>query len=405
VISKGKIIAAFGMLSILLSLLIRCSNSVAGVGDITDLAIPHDTAATYLDERNPYTFAKAELGRYLFYDRRLSINNTKACASCHAQEFSFTDSYHRSAGALGDLVKRNSRPLINIIFNKYLTSADSTLHFPEQQINNPLMNEHPVEMGIKGNETMILERLAGDPLYRHQFAAAFPADKEPFTIQNLQWAISSFVKSIFSFDARYDHYRSKHDSSILTAAERKGMQLFFSDSLQCHSCHGGINFSTPILQDEQGLTSYYFNTGVYNITDTQNRDDGLAELTGRKEDAGKFRVPTLRNLAFTAPYFHDGSVATLEEIIIGYERRSGEVNGSKWSNKSNGSNRSEESKGAEGIKNQDKHLFIKQFRLNSQERKELIAFLLSLSDSTVCRNPAYANPFSDDETKRQHEKK
>jgi cytochrome c peroxidase len=361
VIGKSKIIAVFLILAIPSSLLVRCSNSVAGVNDINGLAIPYDTASVYLDERNPFTPAKAELGRFLFYDRRLSINNTKACATCHSQEFSFTDGYHRSAGAFGDLVPRNSRPLINIIFNKYLTAADSTIHFPEQQINNPLLNEHPVEMGMKGNEAMILQRLAADPLYRRQFAAAFPSDKDPFMMQNLQWAISSFVKSIFSFDAPYDHYHSKKDSGALTAAAQKGMQLFFSDSLQCNSCHGGINFSTPSLQDEQGHGLYYFNT------------------TGRKEDGGKFRVPTLRNLAFTAPYFHDGSVATLDEVIAAYENT--------------------------GIKNQHKQSLIKRFRLNSQERKELIAFLLSLSDSAICRNPVYANPFSDDETKRQHGKK
>lgn len=367
------------------ALMIRCRREAAKGDSFTGLKIPHDTAGVYLDERNPFTPAKAELGRYLFYDRRLSINNTKACASCHAQEFSFTDSYHRSAGAFGDLLPRNSRPLVNIVFNKYLTGADSTIHFPEQQISNPLMNEHPVEMGMKGNEAVILQRLATDPMYWQQFKAAFPSDTDPFTIQNLQWAISSFVKSIFSFDTPYDHYRAKNDSNALTAAARKGMQLFFSDSLQCHSCHGGINFSTPFWQDEQGRTTFYFNTGIYAATDSQNRDEGLAELTGRKEDAGKFLVPTLRNLAFTGPYLHDGSMATLEEIILAYEKRP--------------------VKTEEGIKNPGKHSLIKRFRLNSQERKELIAFLLSLSDSTICRNPSYANPFSDDETKRQHEKK
>jgi cytochrome c peroxidase len=378
VIGKSKITLVLLILAIPSCLLIRCSNSVAGVNDINGLSIPYDTASVYLDQNNPFTAAKAELGRYLFYDRRLSINNTKACATCHSQEFSFTDGYHRSAGAFGDLLPRNSRPLINIIFNKYLTAADSTIHFPEQQINNPMLNEHPVEMGMKGNEAMILQRLSADPLYRQQFAAAFPSDKDPFSLQNLQWAISSFVKSIFSFDASYDRYLTKKDSNALTDAAQKGLQLFFSDSLQCNSCHGGINFSTPSLQDVQGRTLYYFNTGVYIAADPHNRDEGLAASTGKKEDTGKFRVPTLRNLAFTAPYFHDGSAATLDEVIAAYETR--------------------------GIKNQHKQSLIKGFRLNSQQRKELIAFLLSLSDSGVCRNPIYANPFTDDETKRQHEK-
>lgn len=363
---------------------VKCGNSSAAENDITARIPVRDDTPIYLDSRNPYTRAKAELGRYLFYDRRLSINNTRACASCHAQEFSFTDSYDRSAGAFGDLVPRNSRPLINIIFNKYLTASDSTIHFPEQQIINPLYNEHPVEMGMKGNEELILQRFAKDSLYREKFIAAFPLDKDPFTIQNLQWAISSFVKSILSFQSAYDRYNTKKDTSMLTVSQRNGMQLFFSDSLQCNSCHGGITFSTPSFQDDKADTIFYFNTGIYTPTDALNNDEGLATLTGKKEDRGKFRVPTLRNLAFTAPYLHDGSAATLEDVVSLYENAGQHTNETK---------------------NDQKHPPVKRFRLNSQEKKELIAFLLSLSDSTLCRNPDYANPFPDDETKRQHDKK
>lgn len=343
----------------------------------------------YLDPENPFSQAKAELGRYLFYDRRLSINNTKACASCHAQEFSFTDSYNRSIGALGDLLQRNSRPLINIIFNKYLTAADSTLHFPEQQINNPMTNEHPVEMGIKGNEAMILQRLKADDIYREKFGKCFPEEKDPFTIKNIQWVITSFLKTIFSFDSPYDQYAFEKKQAVLNESQKKGMQLFFSDSLQCTNCHGGINFSTPSLKDENGNTAFYFNTGLYNMDDRGSYpgyDQGLIELTKNPGDMGKYKVPTLRNLAFTAPYFHDGSAATLEDVISGYE------NG--------GRNISTGSFAGDGRRNPYKHPMISGFHLNSQQRKELINFLLSLTDSSICRNPNYANPFKDDETKK-----
>jgi cytochrome c peroxidase len=172
------------------------------------------------------------------------------------------------------------------------------------------------------------------------------------------------------------------------------MQLFFSDSLQCSSCHGGINFSVPAVKDKEGATVFYFNTGLYNNNDTGNYpayDTGLSALTRNPADMGKYRVPTLRNLAFTAPYFHDGSAATLEEVVNVYENGGRNISAGQYA--------------GDGRKNRYKHPLIKGFRLNSQERKELIAFLLSLSDSTVCTDPRYANPFNDDETKRRHEKK
>jgi cytochrome c peroxidase len=343
----------------------------------------------YLFTRNTFTEEKATLGRYLFYDRRLSANNTKACASCHAQEFSFTDGYRRSTGIQGDLLQRNSKPLVNLIFNYYLTAGDSSIHFPEQQISSPMFNVHPVEMGIAGNEQQVLQRLMQDKEYNKRFSKAFPDEENPVSIKNIQFAISSFIKTITGFDSPYDKYLLKKDMAALNESQKKGMQLFFSDSLQCGSCHGGINFATPSLKDANGQTIHYFNTGLYNIGDSNaypSTDHGLASVTKKLIDNGKFLVPTLRNLAFTAPYYHDGTAATLEEVIIGYEEGGRNI-------------RSGAHKG-DGRKNINKHPLIKGFRLNSQERKALVAFLLSLSDSAICNNPAYANPFTIDETQK-----
>lgn len=338
------------------------------------------TDSFYLDGENVFTKEKAALGRYLFYDRRLSVNNTKACASCHSQQFSFTDSYTKSIGALGDLHQRNARPLINIIFNKYLTSADSLLHFPEQQINNPMLNERPVEMGIKGNEEKIIAKLKTDTLYQKMFTTVFPKEKNPFTIINIQHSITTFLKTIFSFNSPYDKKQ-------LTAEQEYGMQLFFSDKLNCNKCHGGINFSTPSLQNSKGQVDFYFNTGLYNINGSYPANDkGLYEKTNKDADNGKIRVPTLRNLAFTAPYFHDGSAATLEEVLKVYME--GGRNITEGINKGDGRN------------NPHKNFLIKGFNLNLQEQKAVISFLFSLSDSFVIKNPAYANPFTDDETKQ-----
>jgi cytochrome c peroxidase len=327
--------------------------------------------SVYLDPQNSFSKAKAALGRYLFYDRRLSVNNTKACASCHAQQFSFTDNYARSIGAFGDLHQRNARPLINLIFEKYLTAADSALHFPEQQINNPMFNVSPIEMGWAGSQEKIIRRIKDDSLYQLLFAAAFEDDNEPYTIKNIQYAITSFVKTITSFNSPYDKFYYQNDEAALTPSQKNGMALFFSAKLKCSTCHGSINFNTGSSEAKDN----YFNTGLTNILQS-SFDKGLYEKTNQQNDIGKYKVPTLRNLAFTAPYFHDGSIQSLDGVIELYE------------------------KGAldQKVTMPQKSQFITGFKLTSLQRRDLIAFLLSLSDSSVIINPRYANPFSEDET-------
>lgn len=341
----------------------------------------------YLDTQNPFTPAKAELGRYLFFDRRLSVNNTKSCATCHDPAFSFTDRYNRSIGALGDLHQRNASPLINIVFNRYLTAADSSLHFPEQQIRNPMFNENPVELGWKGNEITIIRKVKADSLYQQLFKKAFPFYKDPVTVQTIQYAISSFVKTILVFNSPYDRFRFQNDSLAMTKAARRGMQLFLSDSLQCSRCHNGINLSTPVMTMTNKQQLFYFNTGLYN-TDGKGGypvyDQGLIEKTKQPRDMGAYRVPTLRNLAYTAPFFHDGSAQTLEDVIKVYEQGGRNVPAGVFT--------------GDGKANPFKSPLIKGFSLNSQQRLDLVQFLLSCSDSSVLNNPAWANPFDKDET-------
>jgi cytochrome c peroxidase len=329
-----------------------------------------------------------ELGRYLFFDRRLSINNTRSCGTCHNPAFAFTDGYKRSLGAFADMHQRNTQPVFNLSYFKYLTSADSSIHLAEQQMSNPLFNQHPVEMGLTGNEAAILKRLEQDSLYTKLFANSFPGKKNHITVQNIITAISSFIYTIVSDQSAYDAYL-KGDTTALSSTEKRGMQLFFSKELKCAACHGGFNFSTPLVRNIKGDTVFFFNTGLYN-TDTKGSypayDPGLYQHTKQPGDMGAFRVPTLRNLAFTAPYLHDGSAETLEEVISIYE------NG--------GRNLTEGEYKGNGRKNIYKHSLITGFKLNSQQRKELIGFLLSLSDSSVLTNPAYANPFTEDETRQ-----
>jgi cytochrome c peroxidase len=208
-------------------------------------------------------------------------------------------------------------------------------------------------LGWTNNETPILQRISSNETYQQLFQKAFPSEETLFTTKNVQQAITSFVKTIFSF-------QSNNDRGKLSEKEKKGWDLFQSAQLKCARCHSGINFNRPVFQ-----STPYFNTGFF--TDTAVHK-GLYAFTGNKKDAGAYKVPTLRNLAFTAPYLHNGSIETLEQVIQLYEQG-----------------------GYPAVQN--KHPLITGFKLNSQQRSELIAFLLSLSDSSVLQNPAYTNPW------------
>ncbi len=334
--------------------------------------------------------AVTRLGRYLFYDRRLSVNNSKACATCHNPDFAFTDGYKRSLGVFADLHQRNTQPLFNLSSFKYLTAADSTIHFTLQQMDNPLFNEHPKEMGVKGFEIEILKRINEDKMYQELFAKAFTSDKDIITWEHIKKSISQFINSIVSDRSAYDKYIAG-DKKALSSSQQNGMQLFFSDRLKCSSCHGGFNFSSSSMADEKRGTMHYFNTGLYDVDGKGSYpayDQGLYQLTGKIEDMGKYRVPTLRNLAFTGPYLHDGTAATLNEVIDIYA-----AGGRAIHTGVNAGN---------GIKNLYKHPSIKGFVISENEKRDLIGFLEALTDSALIRDARYANPFVEDETKKKY---
>lgn len=333
--------------------------------------------------------ARVRLGQYLFFDRRLSVNDTRSCGTCHNPLFAFTDGYKRSLGVYADLHQRNTEPLFNLSYFKYLTAADSSLHAAFNQMNNPLFNEHPAEMGVKGNEESILLKISKDSFYKRLFTEAFPSESKPVNWTAIKSAISEFVYTIKSENSLYDKY-NRGDSAALSAEQKSGRQLFFSNRLHCSACHGGFNFSSPTIVNPAGDTLYYFNTGLYN-TDGRGSypeyDQGLYQFTKQPADMGAFRVPTLRNLAFTAPYFHDGSVATLDSVIDIYARGGRKI--------STGINQ------GDGKLNPNRHPLINGFDLTAAEKNDLLLFLYSLTDSTVLSNPKYSNPFAEDETKKK----
>ena len=166
----------------------------------------------------------------------------------------------------------------------------------------PMYNEHPVEMGLKGHEAEVLARFAADADYAERFRAAFPGEPHPVTLPNIVKAIASFERMLVSADSAFDRYLYKDDHSGMSPAAKRGVALFFSDRLKCSECHGSVNMSGPTM----------FTGAMPSDPEAFFHDTGVAA------EPAKFRAPTLRNIAVTAPYMHDGSIATLKEVVAHY---------------------------------------------------------------------------------------
>jgi cytochrome c peroxidase len=324
--------------------------------------------------------AQINLGRHLFYDTKLSLNQTKSCATCHDPKFAFTDSYKRSTGIYGDNLQRNSRPLFNLTTQYYFTAADSTLHSLEAQMNNPLFRQHPLELGLYGKEQEIVNRLMQDATYKKLFKKAFPKAKDSINFTHIKKAIAGFVSSIQSYNTKYDQF-VKGNTTLFNKNEKAGMQLFFSNKTNCSKCHGGNNFDQPTVQGDNGVIELYFNTGIYNVDGKGGypvTDIGLMEYTKQPIDMGKYKVPTLRNLIYTTPYYHDGSENSLQAVIEQYNTGGRTI--TVGVNKGDGS------------KNPYKHDFIKPLGLSAIEKQQLFLFLNTLTDSSLLQNKKWTAP-------------
>lgn len=324
---------------------------------------------------NPLSEAKFQLGRHLFYDTRLSGNAMQACATCHMQPFAFTDAARRSTGSSGERHPRNAQSLVNVAWNRAFNWADPTITTLEQQAEQPLFGASPIEMGITGNEETVLRRLRDDPQMVTLFAAAFPNERDLIHFDNIKAALATFVRGLVSFDAPYDRYVAG-DANAMSAAAMRGMRLFNSDRLKCAQCHSGFNFTAATSQDAP-----YFNTGLYNVDGNgayPTGNIGLMAVTGNARDMGKFRVPALRNVALTAPYLHDGSMDTLEEVVRFYERGGRKIDA--------GAN------AGDGARSPLKDPRVAGFSLSDEERRDLIAFLAALTDESFIHNPRFSDP-------------
>ncbi|MBL0217412.1 MAG: di-heme enzyme [Myxococcales bacterium] len=323
-----------------------------------------------------------ELGRHLFYDKRLSGNGTQACASCHAQARAFSDGLVTPSGSTDQALRRNAMSLTNVAYGPTQTWANFHLDTLEQQALVPMFGDNPIELGITGNEEVVLGRLRADPAYAPRFAAAFPGDTDPLDFNHVVAAIAAFERRLISGQSRVDRSR-QGDLAALSASERRGQDLFFTEALECQHCHGGFNFTIAV--DHAGLATpatAFFNNGLYNLGGTGAYpliDQGLYELTQLDSDRGRYKPPTLRNIAVTAPYMHDGSMATLDEVVRFYER------GGRLT--TTGPNV------GDGRLNPNKSPFVGGFVLTDQERSDLIAFLEALTDDAFLTDPTLSDPF------------
>jgi cytochrome c peroxidase len=329
---------------------------------------------------NPMTVAKVELGRKLFYDVRLSGNATQSCASCHRQEHAFADDVATPTGSTGERHHRNSMSLTNVAYNATFTWAHSGITSIEQHILIPLFGDAPIEMDAARNELKVLGRLAADPAYVREFEAVFGNDGE-ITFKNAAQAIASFVRSLTSFNSPFDRYAYYADDAALSESQIRGMNLFMSERLECSHCHSGFNFSQFVTHDSSLIEDRTFHdTGLYFLeaAPPARFDFGLSLVTKQNADRYRFKAPTLRNVARTAPYMHDGSIATLTEVIDFYAAAGRSIEEGPWR--------------GDGRRSPGKSPFVKGFVLTADEKADLLAFLQSLTDEEFLSRSDLAAP-------------
>ena len=337
---------------------------------------------------NPMSDAKVTLGRFLFYDTRLSGNGTQACATCHEQARAFTDGRAQAVGSTGEVHPRGSMSLVNVAYAATLTWGDPTVTRLEDQALVPMFGTHPVELGLTKDDPTLMARLRLEPRYRTLFAQAFTTDTDPFSLEHVTQALAAFERTVISARSPYDRYHTDRDDTAISASARRGETLFFSQPLSCFRCHGGFTFSGAVdfesrRQGGEGGVEFH-NTGLYNIAGLLSYpppNTGAYEATHKPEDIGKFKAPTLRNIAVTAPYMHDGSAATLEDVVAHYAAGGRTIASGPYQ--------------GVGHDNPNKSPTIRGFVLTPDQRDDLIAFLRALTDEPLLRDPRFGNPWKE----------
>jgi cytochrome c peroxidase len=336
--------------------------------DSYDWQLPAGLRPPPVPADNPMSSAKVAFGERLFADGRLSVTGSYSCASCHVPALAFTDGRATALGATGERHTRNTPTLINVAYAATLSWSDPSLTSLEAQHRVPMFNHAPVELGLDQVLPQRLTELSADPAIASLRQAAFPNSEAQVTLDQIVDALASYVRTLISADSAFDRYLYWGEESMTPQAKR-GMNLFFSERTHCSLCHASFNLSGPVRQ--QGVPDpqpVFHNTGLYNIDGTgRYPDPGLEAHTHRAADMGAFRAPTLRNVAVTAPYMHDGSIATLAEVIEFYA--------------AGGRNIEAGPNAGDGRVNPYKRKEIQALDLTAQEKSDLVAFLEALTDT------------------------
>jgi cytochrome c peroxidase len=290
-------------------------------------------------EGNLLTSERIALGRRLFYDPLLSSDSSISCASCHIQSLGFAEARQVSIGVEGRAGQRNAPSLGNVAYVPAL-NADGGIPTLELQAQAPIFAHEEMDFTIAG----FLGRIADDATYTAQFQAAYGREPDAFGISR---GLASFQRTFISGNSRFDRFEYMNEASALTEAEQRGRELFFSSATQCSACHAPPLFTT----------FEYANIGLFE----SYADSGRARITHLPQDNGKFRVPSLRNIALTGPYMHDGSMPTLHEVVAHFN--------------------------AGGVGHPFQDARVRPLQLTPQQVDDLVAFLGALTDDAFITDP------------------
>ena len=318
-------------------LLVACGKETDVPPETTDepfiVSMPAGAPVLPVPEANGLTKARVELGKALFFDAGLSLGRGISCASCHFADHAFSDTVALSVGAEGQTGFRNAPPLSNLAYHHDFF-RDGGIPTLEQQVLAPIHTENEMASDI----LEVAEQLRGNARYVELSRLAYDREPDPYVITR---AIACYERTLVSGWSRYDRSVYEGDATALTEAEQRGLTIFNSVEAGCSGCHSGFD-----LSDHS-----YRNIGT---SLDHSADPGRERITLDPADRGKFKVPTLRNVAITGPYMHDGSMATLEEVVDHF------VGG--------------------GVDDPNKDPLIQPLPLTAQDRSDLVAFLRALTD-------------------------
>lgn len=309
-----------------------------------DLDIRKEWPDIEIPENNPMTKASVEFGRQLFLDTRLSIDSTISCANCHKAEYGFADSTPLSTGVHNKLGFRNSGSLTNVAYLPYF-NRDGGIKTLDRFSLVPI--EDHAEMNL--NLLVMRGRLLQDKSYVNQAKIIYNRRPDAFAVSR---ALASYLRTFISDNSPYDRYTYDGDSTGLTKSQKIGFNIFFGDKAKCSTCHNGIN-----------LTNYEFeNNGLY--SNYKGKDRGRERVTDNPDDEGRFRVASLRNVALTAPYMHDGSLPDLKAVLDHYANH--------------------------GQSHPNKNQNIDKIVITELDKKYIISFLETLTDNTFIQNDKFS---------------